>query len=310
MAGMPLKALSPSDVDQFIELGYVKLRQAFAPERALDAQEFLWNKLAGRGIRKEDRATWTKPLVHIKEAYNGPVFEACETDRLDDAVEDLVGEGRWRTRDQEANWGWWPVNFSVGAGAAWDVPAEGWHWDGMHFRHTVDAPDQGLLLLCIFSEVAPRGGGTLVAEGSHRSVARFLRQHEGGIAYKRAMKAFPTSHAWFQDLTQAKVRTFWWGSRAGARQPEAIADRISHFMGAHPHVDCDGAPLRVVELTASPGDVFLCHPFLYHAASPNHSGRPRFMCNRHTPLTEPMRFERPDGKYSPIELSVKRAIAA
>ena len=307
---MGLKVLSPSDVEQFIELGYVKLGHAFTPEAAMAVQAFLWRKLEERGIRENDRATWTKPLVHIKEAYNGPVFEACETDRLTDAVEDLVGEGRWRTRNESANWGWWPVNFSVGAGRAWDVPPDGWHWDGMHFRHTVDAPDQGLLMLCAFSEVAPRGGGTLVAEGSHRSVARFLRQHEDGIAYKRAIKTFPTTHAWFQDLTQARVRTFWWGSRGGVRQPELIADRVTHFMAGRSRFDVDGAPLRVVELTAAPGDVFLCHPFLYHAASPNHSGRPRFMCNRHTPLTEPMRFNRPDGRYSPIELGVKRAFAA
>jgi hypothetical protein len=307
---MALKVLSPSDVEQFIELGYVKLAHAFTPDAAMAVQAFLGGKLAERGILKDDRATWTKPLVHIKEAYNGPVFEACETDRLTDAVEDLVGEGRWRTRNESADWGWWPVNFSVGAGRAWDIPADGWHWDGMHFRHTVDAPDQGLLMLCAFSEVAPRGGGTLVAEGSHRSVARFLRQFEDGIAYKRAIKTFPTSHAWFQDLTQARVRTFWGGSRSGVRQPETIADRVTHFMAGRSRFDVDGAPLRVVELTAAPGDVFLCHPFLYHAASPNHSGRPRFMCNRHTPLSEPMRFNRPDGRYSPIELSVKRAIAA
>jgi hypothetical protein len=307
---MPLKVLSPSDVEQFIELGYVKLPQAFGHAEAMAVQEFLWAKLAERGVRKDDRATWTKPIVHVKEAYNGPVFKACETERLDNAIQDLVGEDRWRTRGEDANWGWWPVNFSVGADRLWDVPTDGWHWDGMHFRHTVDAPDQGLLLLCIFSEVAPRGGGTLVAEGSHRSVARFLKEQQGGIAYKKAMKAFPTWHPWFQDLTQAKVRTFWWGGRAGVRQPEPVSDRISRFMGSHPHIDVDGAPLRVVELTASPGDVFLCHPFLYHAASQNHAGRPRFMCNRHTPLTEPMQFNRPDGRYSPIELSVKRAIAA
>jgi hypothetical protein len=305
---MPLKVLSSSEVEQFIELGYVKLSGAFSHEHAMAAQNFLWDKLAQNGVMKNDRATWTKPIVHVKEAYNGPIFQACETQRLNEAVEDLVGEGRWKTRGQGGNWGWWPVNFSVGAGKPWNVPADGWHWDGMHFRHTVDAPDQGLLLLCIFSEVAQHGGGTLVAEGSHRSVARFLQQHEEGIAYKRAMKSFPLSHPWFQDLTQAKRRTFWWGS-SSTRQPENITDRLSHFMG-QARIDSDNAPLRVVELTANPGDVFLCHPFLYHAASPNHSGNPRFMCNRHTPLTEPMRFRRPDGNYSPIELSVKRAIAA
>lgn len=306
---MALKALSQADVDQFIELGYVKLPEAFPRDLALAAQDFLWHKLADRGVRKDDRATWTKPLVQIKEAYNGPVFQACETGRLADAVEDLVGPGRWLTRGGDANWGWWPVNFSLGAGAPWDVPTAGWHWDGMHFRHRVDAPEQGLLLLCYFSEIGPKGGCTLAAEGSHRSVARYLKQHPAGVAYKRAMRDFPTSHPWFQDLTGARKRTFWWGN-ANARQPQPIADRVGHFMAGSQPDGPGGARLRVAELTASPGDVYLCHPFLYHAASPNHSGRPRFMCNRHTPLTGPMRFDRPDGDYSPIELSVRQALAA
>ena len=82
---MALKVLSSSDVEQFIELGYVKLAEAFAPAAAMDVQAFLWRKLEERGIRQADRATWTKPIVHIKEAYNGPEFRACETARLTDA---------------------------------------------------------------------------------------------------------------------------------------------------------------------------------------------------------------------------------
>ena len=154
---MSLKTLSPADVEQFIELGYVKLPQAFKAEQALAVQSFLWDKLAERGTKKDDPATWTKPIVHIKEVYNSPIFQACETDRLNAAIEDLVGPGRQQRQTEPANWGWWPINFSVGAEQAWDVPSEGWHWDGMHFRHKVDAPEQGLLLLCVFSEVAAPG---------------------------------------------------------------------------------------------------------------------------------------------------------
>ncbi|HET7559455.1 MAG TPA: phytanoyl-CoA dioxygenase, partial [Limnochordia bacterium] len=57
-----------------------------------------------------------------------------------------------------------------------------------------------------------------------------------------------------------------------------------------------------------PGDVILCHPFLFHAASPNHSGRPRFMCNRTTPLKARMAFDRPEGDHSAVEISIRRAL--
>jgi ectoine hydroxylase-related dioxygenase (phytanoyl-CoA dioxygenase family) len=76
------------------------------------------------------------------------------------------------------------------------------------------------------------------------------------------------------------------------------------------HTDEDGTELHVSEITAQAGDVFLCHPFLIHAASPNHSGVPRFMCNRTTPLRDRMNLQRPDGDYSPVEISIRKALSA
>ena len=73
-------------------------------------------------------------------------------------------------------------------------------------------------------------------------------------------------------------------------------------------VDDHGTHLQVVEVTAEPGDVILCHPFLYHAAAQNLTGTPRFMCNRTTPLREPMELNRADGHYSPVEESIRRAL--
>ncbi|SEO75352.1 hypothetical protein SAMN05518847_110136 [Paenibacillus sp. OV219] len=85
-------------------------------------------------------------------------------------------------------------------------------------------------------------------------------------------------------------------------------NRMEKFMQSA-FVDEHGTRLRVIETMSSPGDVILCHPFLYHTPSQNHSGVTRFMCNRTTPLKERMRFDREDGTaYSPLELSIKRAI--
>jgi hypothetical protein len=302
------RVLSKAQVDQFIEVGYVKLEEAFPRNRALQVQEFVWERLAERGVRKDDRSTWTEPVVHIKENYNDPVFHECATERLADAVEDLVGEGRWRTREKTGYWGWWPVNFSKGADQPWDVPIGGWHWDGQHFQHFVDAPDQGLLLLCFFSEVRSRGGATLVAEGSHEVVARFLNRHPEGLELREAIQLCSSSHPWLAELTGKKPEDG--VSDPYAESPEKVSEgsgRIERFMG-QTTVDEDGTSLRVVEPTASPGDVLLCHPFLYHAASQNHLGVPRFICNRTTPLKEKMRFHRPNGDYSPVETSIRRAL--
>jgi hypothetical protein len=90
---------------------------------------------------------------------------------------------------------------------------------------------------------------------------------------------------------------------------ESTGDRIQKFMETTT-VDEHGTELRVIETIAEAGDVMLAHPFMFHAASQNHSGKPRFMCNRAAPLTAPMNLARADGAYSVLELSIRKAQAA
>ena len=102
----------------------------------------------------------------------------------------------------------------------------------------------------------------------------------------------------------------WFGMLTGQEGTSSFikdTNRIDYFMNET--VKVDGANLRVVETTAEAGDVFLCHPFLYHASSQNHSGIPRFMCNRTTPLGERLNLRRINEKnYSPLEFSIRKAL--
>ncbi len=294
---MDLRVLTREQVDDFVERGWTRLEEAFPRAAALAAQDWLWGRLAERGVLRGDAATWKEPLVHLRESYSAPVFQACDTDRLADAIEDLVGRGRWKGRGGRASWGWWPVNFALGADRPWDVPSGGWHWDGQHFRHYVDAPDQGLLLLCIFSDIRSHGGATLVAEGSHQIVADFLDGQPDGTELGEGIRQCAASHPWLAELTGAAPG----GAEGGTR--------VQRFM-EHAARDAAGRRLRVVEGTAQAGDVLLCHPFLFHAASPNRSGVPRFLCNRTTPLRDRLHVRGADGPdLSPLEVSVRRALA-
>ncbi|WP_308639532.1 hypothetical protein [Paenibacillus silvisoli] len=161
----------------------------------------------------------------------------------------------------------------------------------------MDAPEQGLLCLCIFSEIGPQGGGTLVAEGSHQVVARYLAGKPNGVGPQEGIDECNLQHPWLAALTGQADDSFLPGE-----------DRVEKFM-KRAYVDEHGTKLRVIETTSSPGDVILCHPFLYHTPSQNHSGVTRFMCNRTTPLKDRMRFERTDSTaFSPLELSIKRAL--
>jgi len=61
--------------------------------------------------------------------------------------------------------------------------------------------------------------------------------------------------------------------------------------------------------TGAAGDVYLCHPFLVHAASWPHRGKTaRFIAQ--PPLTPVgvLNLARADGNYSPVEIAVRTGL--
>lgn len=302
---MAFQALSESDIQHFITCGYVHVKEAFPREIALEAQRFLWDRLAETypeyGLVKDSPETWAAaiekdataafPGINLRTFYNEPEFKRCETERLAGAIEDLIGVERWALKHAPHNWGWWPINFAVGAAEPWEVPTAGWHWDGMNRSHRVTSPEQGLLVLPCFSDVASHGGGTLLAKGSHQVVARYLARFPEGKESGEAIRECAAEHPWLAELT-------------GVIES---GDNRQKFLDC-PFTDDRGTELQVVETIAQAGDVILGHPFLFHAASQNHSGLPRFMCNRAAPLTAPMELERSNGDYSVLERSIRFAL--
>ena len=277
-----------------MERGWVQVKEAYRREDALRAQQVLWQHLEERGVLKDDPSTW-QPMVRMNEGYSTEEFARCDTERFTQAIEDLVGADRMRNRHVNT-WGWWPVNFALGADRPWDVPANGWHWDGSHFRHYVDSPEQGVLILCMFSEIGRHAGGTVVVEGSHNVVAKYLATQPDGVVHRDGINAVNEAHPFFRRLT--------------GMDPIDTKTRMETFMDQE-FVDDDGFHLRVAEVTASPGDVVICHPFLYHASAQNLSGIPRFMCNRTAALKERMRIrgEYADDELSVVERTIRRALA-
>ena len=56
-----------------------------------------------------------------------------------------------------------------------------WHKDGWHFRHFLDSPEQGLLVVPIYSDILPQSGGTRIATDSIAPVARLLASNPQGF---------------------------------------------------------------------------------------------------------------------------------
>jgi Phytanoyl-CoA dioxygenase (PhyH) len=60
--------------------------------------------------------------------------------------------------------------------------------------------------------------------------------------------------------------------------------------------------------TGRAGDIYVCHPFLVHAAQANHGPRPRFIGQPAIPANFPYRFDHPRAELSPVELTIRQGL--
>jgi Phytanoyl-CoA dioxygenase (PhyH) len=60
--------------------------------------------------------------------------------------------------------------------------------------------------------------------------------------------------------------------------------------------------------TGDAGTVYLCHPFLVHAAQPHRGERPRFLAQPALLPREEFRLDRDESASSPVELAIRNAL--
>jgi len=63
-----------------------------------------------------------------------------------------------------------------------------------------------------------------------------------------------------------------------------------------------------IAATGAAGTVYLCHPFLVHAAQPHHGSTVKFMAQPPLLPREPLQIERSDGAWSPVEMAIRIAL--
>lgn len=68
------------------------------------------------------------------------------------------------------------------------------------------------------------------------------------------------------------------------------------------------AHCRQVLATGDAGTVYLCHPFLVHAAQPHRGTAPRFMAQPPLLPQEPLALDRADRAYSAVEIAIRSAL--
>jgi hypothetical protein len=261
--------LTTHQVDQFIEEGFVCIKNAFPRSIADAGLPALWRAV---GCDANDPKTWTRPVVRVwpenDREGNQPISfrEAANTPVLYDAFDKLVGHGRWKPRP---NVGTFVVRFPSHA----DPGDLGWHvdlsfppdtgdrggGDYSDWRVNITSRGRALLMLFLFSDIAEADAPTRIRIGSHLDVAKLLA---------------PAGEAGMAHLQLANV---------GAEHDIALA-------------------------TGEAGTVYLCHPFLIHAAQALHGRRPRFMSQPELAPATPLRLERDDGAYSPVEMAIRDAL--
>jgi Phytanoyl-CoA dioxygenase (PhyH) len=69
-----------------------------------------------------------------------------------------------------------------------------------------------------------------------------------------------------------------------------------------------GAERSQALATGEAGTVYLCHPFLVHAAQKHRGTKPRFMAQPPLDPAEPFRLHRENGDYSPVEIAIRQAL--
>ena len=251
--------LTNDQIEQFIQLGYIKLEDVFSEKLAAEGRAILWKDT---GCDPEDPDTWTKPVIRLGEYAQEPFRTSVNMPVLHEAFDMLVGKGRWLPR---FSLGTFPIRFPSDTNpgdTGWHAEASFYGDDGS-MRLSVHSKGRALLMLFLFSDVGINDAPTRILEGSHLDAPAILNEAgEQGLDFIQfAQKLKPTT-----------------------------------------------LERREVFATGKPGTVYLCHPFLIHAAQPHHGRTPRFMAQPPLIPSAPLELSRENGDYSPVEVAIRMGL--
>ncbi|WP_375451510.1 phytanoyl-CoA dioxygenase [uncultured Devosia sp.] len=220
------------------------------------------------GCDPDDPATWTRPVIRLG-GYGGPIFDAvCNTPLLHGAFDSLVGPGRWEPRH---GLGTFPIRFP----SEQDPGDAGWHID-VSFKLPEDDPND------IFTSRA-----NIVSRD------------------RALLMLFLFSDVGEDDApTRISIGSHW--DTARKLEPAGERGMTMHQMAADGFAASASRPRTIA--TGPAGTVYLCHPFLVHAADKNRGQRVKFMAQPPLAPAEPLSLDRPDGDYSPVEIAIRRAL--
>ena len=93
-----MEVLNHLRIEEFINIGYIKIAEAFPGKIAEEARKILWKDC---GCNPDDPTTWTKPVIRLGDYSQEPFRKAVNTSLLYSAFNDLVGKERWLPRNSK-----------------------------------------------------------------------------------------------------------------------------------------------------------------------------------------------------------------
>ncbi len=256
-----MEKLTDQQIQNFIDVGYLKVERAFPREVANECRSILWEAIQ---LSPHQPETWTLPVIRIGEFAHEPFQKAANTNILHQCFDQLTGNN-WLPR---MTLGTFPIRFPS------KEPSNdtGWHVDAsfpgkdpnnyLEWRININSKGRALLMLFLFSDVGEQDAPTIILERSHTDVAKLLAPAgEEGLSFME------------------------------------LANRL------------DELPSRKkVFATGAAGTVYLCHPFLVHAAQNHHGVTPKFMAQPPLLPKQPFNIHQPEERLCPIEKAILNAL--
>jgi hypothetical protein len=155
--------LSTDERAHFLEHGWLKVANAIDPKYIEEWMADLWPRL---GYDPEDKSTWKETYIKLPRHREVPVDQFCP-EAWSKMVEIVGGEDKIDPVRERYYGDQFIVNFG---NEYWktheELPTEakGWHTDNDWYRQFLDSSGNALTIICCFTNIPARGGGTLVAE--------------------------------------------------------------------------------------------------------------------------------------------------
>ena len=222
------------------------------------------------GVRWNEPSTWREPVVRLGHFSDPPFLDAANTPILREACTQLVGRDRWAPLSAL---GTFVLRFPVPG----SINDDGWHID-VSFAGPDSVPDDYMTWR---ANVWSRDRGLLML-----FLLTDIEETDG-----------PTRLRVGSHLSMAR-----------RLQPAGDAG-LSLAQLAEQGFD-DTAECLEVLATGKAGTVYLCHPFVVHAAQRNIGKHARYLAQPSLSLRQQLSLHRADGIYTPVERAIRLGLGS